>query len=54
MVIFPMLFGLESNYQFYGVEKEVTKFANTNGIPVYSLTPAFLGQRSSALWVLQQ
>jgi len=51
LVIFPLLYGLESNYQFYSVEDEITGFARTAGIPVFSLTPGFIGLNSKSLWV---
>lgn len=51
LVIFPMLFGLESKYQFYDVEDEIIRFAKVADIPVFSLTPGFIGERSSTLWV---
>jgi hypothetical protein len=51
LIVFPMLIGLESNYQFHGVEREITRFANANDIPVFSLTDGFIGQESRSLWV---
>ena len=51
LVIFPLLFGLESRYQFYDVENELSRFAKHNGIPIFSLTKGFIGQESKALWV---
>ena len=53
MVVFPLLFGLESasSYRFHPVEDEILRFAREAGIPAFSLTPAFLGQRSDTLWV---
>lgn len=51
LVIFPMLFGLESGYQFRDVEDEIARFAREAGIPVFSLTPSFLGKRSRSLWI---
>jgi hypothetical protein len=51
LIIFPMLFGLESGYQFKDVEDEVARFARGAGIPVFSLTPGFLGRRSRSLWI---
>jgi hypothetical protein len=53
LVIFPLLFGLESSYPFYEEEKEIIRFARQAGIPVYSLTREFIGKRSRSLWVSQ-
>jgi lysophospholipase L1-like esterase len=50
LVIFPFLFDLK-DYEFFGVEQEVTRFASQHGIPVYSLTPGFLGEDEETLWV---
>lgn len=50
LVIFPLLFDLD-DYAFHDVENEIRGFAVTSGIPVYSLTPAFLGKRDDTLWV---
>lgn len=51
MIIFPVLLGLDKQYAFYDVEKEIVHFATTHGIPVFSLTPGFIGQKSESLWV---
>jgi len=51
LVIFPLLFGLESHYQFHNVEKEISHFAKENSIPIFSLTKGFIGHKSKALWV---
>jgi lysophospholipase L1-like esterase len=53
LVVFPLLFGLESasSYRFHAVEDEILRFAREARIPAFSLTPAFLGQRSETLWV---
>jgi hypothetical protein len=50
LVLFPMLYDL-NNYQFHDVENEIASFAQENRIPVYSLTPGFLGEKASELWV---
>ena len=50
LVIFPMLFNLK-NYEFHDVEEEIIRFANNHQIPVYSLTPGFLGKEDHSLWV---
>jgi lysophospholipase L1-like esterase len=50
LVIFPFLFDLK-DYDFFGVEQEITRFASDHGIPVYSLTPGFLGEDEESLWV---
>jgi hypothetical protein len=50
LVIFPMLFNLK-DYQFHDVEDETVKFAQSNEISVYSLTPGFIGEEDSELWV---
>ncbi len=51
LIIFPVLFGLESDYEFYQVEDEIIRFADSFDIPVYSLTPGFIGHTSHTLWV---
>ena len=51
LVIFPLLFGLESHYGFRDVEDAIAKFADGAGIPVFSLTPGFLGHKSRTLWI---
>lgn len=50
LVIFPMLFDLK-DYQFGDVENEIIRFAEDNEIPVFSLTPGFIGEEDSELWV---
>lgn len=50
LVIFPLLFELDG-YAFHDVEAEIVLFAERNSIPVFSLTPAFLGKRDHELWV---
>jgi len=51
LLIFPILIGLEKNYAFHDVEAEISRFATGNDIPVYSLTPGFIGQTSELFWV---
>ena len=51
LVIFPMLFGLEGNYQFHDVEEEINRFARAHQMPLFSLTPGFIGLESKSLWV---
>jgi lysophospholipase L1-like esterase len=50
LVIFPFLFDLKG-YEFFAVEQEVARFARSHGIPVFSLTPGFLGEDEETLWV---
>lgn len=50
LVIFPLLFELD-RYAFHEVESEIEQFALRSSIPVYSLTPAFLGRPDHELWV---
>lgn len=50
LVIFPMLLDLD-DYAFTEVEDEISRFAQTHNIPVFSLTPGFLGERDSTLWL---
>jgi hypothetical protein len=50
LVLFPLLFDLES-YAFADVEAEIGRFAADAGLPVFSLTPGFLGQDARSLWV---
>ena len=51
VIIFPLLFGLESSYEYYDIEEEITRFVTSNDIPVFSLTPDFIGHESASLWV---
>lgn len=51
LIIFPVLFDLNKNYQFYEVEEEITRFAKEERIPVFSLTPGFIGENAADLWV---
>lgn len=51
LVVFPILHGLESDYQFLGVEEEIVGFADREGMPVFSLTPGFIGRDTRELWV---
>jgi lysophospholipase L1-like esterase len=51
LIIFPILYNLDTNYQFYGVEEEISRFANDENIPVFSLTPGFIGEEESDLWI---
>jgi len=50
LVLFPLLFDLD-HYRFADVEVEIERFAREAGIPFFSLTPGFLGQDASRLWV---
>lgn len=51
LIIFPILYNLDENYQFYDVEEEISHFANNENIPVFSLTPGFIGEEASDLWI---
>ena len=50
LVVFPVLANLD-RYEFGEVEEEIARFAERNDIPVFSLTPAFLGRNARDLWV---
>lgn len=50
LVIFPLLFDLD-HYAFFGVEDEIARFARSEDIPVFSLTPGFVGRDAGSLWV---
>ncbi len=50
LVIFPLLFDLD-DYEFLDVEAEIERFAAGHGIPVHSLTAAFLGRTDHELWI---
>lgn len=50
LIIFPMLFDLD-HYSFFPVEAEIERFAREAEIPVFSLTPGFLGRDAASLWV---
>ena len=50
LVVFPLLLDLD-RYAFHDVEAEIRQFAERSSIPVFSLTPAFLGKRDHELWV---
>ncbi len=51
LILFPLLFNLDSHYQFYGVEDKIIHFAEIAQIPVFSLTPGFIGHADHTLWV---
>lgn len=51
LIIFPLLYDLESKYQFYDVENEISNFAGNNDISTFSLINGFIGQKSKSLWV---
>ena len=50
LVIFPLLLDLDA-YRFEAVEDEIAHVAVGLDIPVFSLTPAFLGRNAPDLWV---
>ncbi len=50
LVIFPLLLDLD-HYRFGDVEEEIQQFAEQSRIPVFSLTPGFLGKADHELWV---
>jgi hypothetical protein len=50
LVIFPILLDLD-DYDFSDVEDEISRFARSNDIQVFSLTPGFLGKDGRSLWV---
>jgi len=50
LVIFPMLVDLD-DYAFSAIEAEIVRFARANSIPVFSLTPGFLGEDDRSLWI---
>ena len=50
MSIFPLLYEL-NDYEFDSVEREITRFADSAGIPIMSLTPGFLGRNERELWL---
>jgi len=52
LIIFPLLYSLE-DYPFYAVEEEIVRFAREEGIPVYSLTPGFIGKQAHTLWIAE-
>jgi len=49
LVIFPLLFNLK-DYEYHEVEREIANFAQRENIPVFSLTPGFLGLEAQSLW----
>jgi hypothetical protein len=51
LIIFPVLYRLDEDYPFYEVEEEITRFAKVVNMPVYSLTPNFMGYADDTLWV---
>jgi lysophospholipase L1-like esterase len=51
LIIFPLLYELDENYPFYDVEEEIVRFAEEASIPVYSLTPGFIGENAEDLWI---
>lgn len=50
LVIFPLLFDLD-DYAFFDVEEAIAGFAREHDLPVFSLTPGFLGEDAESLWV---
>jgi hypothetical protein len=50
-VIYPLLESLERNYPFAQVHEHVAAMATRSGLDVLDLTPFFLGQDTSSLWV---
>ncbi|HJO24980.1 MAG: SGNH/GDSL hydrolase family protein [Myxococcota bacterium] len=50
LVIFPLLLDL-NDYRFHAIEDEIEYFAAGLDIPVFSLTPAFLGRDAREVWV---
>ena len=51
LIIFPLLYSLDSSYPFIEVEKEIARFAEGINIPVFSLTDGFMWQKDHTLWV---
>jgi lysophospholipase L1-like esterase len=51
LIIFPLLYDLDSSYPFYKVEDEIVRFADSGDIPVFSLTKGFIGQADHTLWI---
>jgi len=50
LVVFPILLGLD-DYGFHDVEQVIVDFAEQAELPVFSLTPGFLGRDEQELWV---
>lgn len=50
LVVFPILLGLD-DYGFHDVEQVIVEFAEDAELPVFSLTPGFLGRDERELWV---
>lgn len=51
LVLYPLLEGLDGEYPLAGVHQTVRKMAESVGLPVIDLAPAFQGQSTEALWV---
>lgn len=50
-VLYPLMEGLEGEYPLADVHAKVAQMAQTAGMPVLDLAPAFRGQRTKDLWV---
>ena len=51
LVVFPMLYALDTDYPLLDVCNEIERFARDNGIEVHSLLPTYLGHDAPSLWV---
>jgi hypothetical protein len=51
LVIFPVLFQLNEDYPLAAATEVIESFCRANGMAVYSLLPAFLGENAASLWV---
>jgi hypothetical protein len=51
LVIFPVLIDLDDDYHFRDICDAVAAFGAAEGLPTFSLLPAFLGRNGPDLWV---
>ncbi len=51
LAVFPMLFELHQRYPFADICEEIERFGGAEGIPTFSLLPAFRNRDASRLWV---
>ncbi|MBX3411184.1 MAG: SGNH/GDSL hydrolase family protein [Pirellulales bacterium] len=51
LVLYPLLEGFEGAYPLAEVHRKVAAMAESVGLPVLDLAPAFAGQTTAALWV---
>jgi hypothetical protein len=51
LVLYPLMIGFEDGYPLQHVHDRVRKLAESTGLPVFDLAPAFAGRDTESLWV---